>query len=381
MSDALMNHPPAVSVVVPLFNKGPYVTRCLESICRQTFGDFEVVVVDDGSTDGSGSVAEGLEDPRVRVIRQPNRGVGAARNRGISESAGALVAFLDADDEWEPGFLEAIAGLAGRYPQAGIFATGYRRCYGSRFDKETTVAARAADPARLITNYFAFVQSGDFVTSSNIAIPRKVLEQVGTFVEGLPLGEDVHLWARIALRYPIAHDARILAVYNTDSSERSFDRFHSSPPCPPLVVRLLQAALAQDDLPRAEAREIQACIDWRLVQCAYWLVDLRNRPLLDRLLREEPIGTWRYRLEASWLRLALRVLPMRAVLALKFWPLNLATRIRQRAFYRWALEPRISQWGGAVVNRMVPTGRPQTQRNKHPTDSHPVGHRSHARSS
>ena len=115
---------PAVSVVVPLYNKAAYITRCLESICQQTFDDFEVLAVDDGSTDGSGEVAARTADRRIRVISQRNAGEGAARNRGITEARAELIAFLDADDAWEPGFLQAVIQLSQRYPEAGLFATG-----------------------------------------------------------------------------------------------------------------------------------------------------------------------------------------------------------------------------------------------------------------
>src|SRR5712691_2909381 len=119
---------PAISVVIPLYNKAAYIERTLDSIRRQTWTDFEVVVVNDGSTDGSGAMAANFGDPRFRVVTQRNAGEGAARNRGIAESQADLIAFLDADDCWETSFLEAIAGLSARYPDAGILATGYRRC-------------------------------------------------------------------------------------------------------------------------------------------------------------------------------------------------------------------------------------------------------------
>ncbi|MBK8060984.1 MAG: glycosyltransferase family 2 protein [Gemmatimonadetes bacterium] len=97
---------PQVSVVVPLYNKEPYVRRALDSIAAQSFADFEVVIVDDGSQDGSAAIAAGYPDSRFRMIRQANAGPGAARNRGIAEAKGEWIAFLDADDEWLPDYLE-----------------------------------------------------------------------------------------------------------------------------------------------------------------------------------------------------------------------------------------------------------------------------------
>ena len=96
---------PRVSVVVPLYNKEPYIGRALDSILAQTLAEIEVIVVDDGSTDGGAGVVSARRDPRVRLIRQDNAGPGAARNRGVREARADLVGWLDADDSWEPGYL------------------------------------------------------------------------------------------------------------------------------------------------------------------------------------------------------------------------------------------------------------------------------------
>ncbi|MCI0380021.1 MAG: glycosyltransferase family 2 protein, partial [Gemmataceae bacterium] len=95
-----------VSVIVPLYNKAKYVERALTSISAQTAHDLEILVVDDGSTDGGGDMAERFAELRLRLIRQDNAGPGAARNRGLAEARGEFVAFLDADDEWLPDYLE-----------------------------------------------------------------------------------------------------------------------------------------------------------------------------------------------------------------------------------------------------------------------------------
>ena len=97
-----MNSVPAISVVIPLYNKVKYIRRALDSVLNQTSADLEVIVVDDGSTDGGGHVVLRQHDGRVRLIRQGNKGVSVARNRGVSEARADLIAFLDADDEWLP---------------------------------------------------------------------------------------------------------------------------------------------------------------------------------------------------------------------------------------------------------------------------------------
>ena len=113
------------SVIMPLYNKAPYVRKAVESVVGQTCRDWELVVVDDGSSDGSGEVVAGVADARIRIIRQENAGVGAARNRGVAESSAPYICFLDADDWWEPTFLEEMTGMIERNPNAGIYGTSY----------------------------------------------------------------------------------------------------------------------------------------------------------------------------------------------------------------------------------------------------------------
>lgn len=113
------------SVVIPLYNKQAYIADTLRTVFAQTYADFEVVVVDDGSTDDSAATVLAHSDARLRLIRQPNAGVSAARNRGVAEARGSIIAFLDADDRWEPHHLETLADLVKLYPRCGAFATSY----------------------------------------------------------------------------------------------------------------------------------------------------------------------------------------------------------------------------------------------------------------
>ena len=114
-----------ISVVIPLYNKEHYIATTLQTILAQTYQDYEVVIVDDGSTDGSVNAVERLCDSRLRLVRQNNAGVSVARNRGIEEARGELIAFLDADDEWKPDYLATQMMLVEMYPQCDVFATNY----------------------------------------------------------------------------------------------------------------------------------------------------------------------------------------------------------------------------------------------------------------
>jgi hypothetical protein len=212
------------SVVVPLYNKAAYVRRALASVLAQTVQDFEIIVVNDGSTDGGEKEVRQVTDPRIRLIDQANAGVSAARNRGIVEAQAPLVAFLDADDEWQPEFLATIRQLAADYPGCGAYATGFEEAgIGG-----APVARRRGGPQAnpvwrgRIDNYCQFAMSDmpPFYTSS-IVVPRHVFAAVGGFPVGVRMGEDLDTWLRIGLVFPIAYSSCRLAVYHQEADNRA----------------------------------------------------------------------------------------------------------------------------------------------------------------
>ena len=206
------------SVIIPLYNKAPYVKKALESVFAQTYTDFELIVVDDGSTDGSAAIAEEclcasrLSPLACRLIVQANGGVSAARNNGVAASKGEYVAFLDADDWWEPTFLEKMAELIAKFPEAGLYASNYIYYKPGK----THVAIN-----NIPTGYFnypkAYYEGGAMpITSISVAIQRKIFDAAGGFPLGIKLGEDFLLWSKIAMQYPVAFLNEPLAWYNND---------------------------------------------------------------------------------------------------------------------------------------------------------------------
>ena len=113
------------SIVIPLYNKEKYIARAIKSVLAQTYQEFEIIVINDGCTDNSANEVAMFDDDRIKIINQVNAGVSAARNRGILEAKQSFIAFLDADDEWYPDYLESIANLQGAYPECQVFATSY----------------------------------------------------------------------------------------------------------------------------------------------------------------------------------------------------------------------------------------------------------------
>ncbi|MDV4343030.1 glycosyltransferase family 2 protein [Methanoculleus sp. YWC-01] len=209
---------PAVSVVIPLYNKGPYIARALNSVLTQTFQDFEVIVVDDGSTDDGAEIVREFTDPRIKLIQQENQGVSAARNRGIEASLADLIAFLDADDEWLPRFLETTSRLKDRFPSAGAYATAVNTSYKGIIKRSRYRSVPSPNWEGLITDYFRSAVFGDSILlSSSVAIPRDILLEMSGFIIGEKWGEDLDLWGRIALKYSIGFSTSYCSIIHVTS--------------------------------------------------------------------------------------------------------------------------------------------------------------------
>lgn len=211
---------PKFSIIVPLYNKAPYVLKALDSIESQTFTDWECIIVDDGSTDNSAVKAQdylfthytlNITHNTLNIIHQRNSGVAKARNVGVENSYGQFVCFLDADDWWEANFLEEMDRLIKEYPEAGLYATNYVYYKPGK----THVALNFE---RGYLNYSkAYLHSDAMpVWTGAACMPRKVFDEMGGFPNGIKLGEDFLLWAKTALRYKVAFCEKALAYYNND---------------------------------------------------------------------------------------------------------------------------------------------------------------------
>lgn len=204
-----------ISVVIPLYNKEKQIASTLQSVLNQSFQDFEVVIVDDGSTDGSVDVVKRFSDPRIRVIKQKNAGVSVARNRGIEEANGEYVALLDGDDEWLPVYLETQIALAAKYPQCDVFATNYK--FRNQNGQETPTIIRNLpfkSEDGVLSNYFQVAStSHPPICSISIMARKEAFLAIGGFPAGIKSGEDLLTWARLACKYKIAYSNKPLAVF------------------------------------------------------------------------------------------------------------------------------------------------------------------------
>lgn len=212
---------PRFSIIVPLYNKAPYVRKALDSIVSQTFRDWELIIVDDGSSDGSAAICEEylstlytihrtpLEN--IRLLSQPNSGVAKARNVGVENSSAPFVCFLDADDWWEPTFLEEMDKLIKEYPDAGIYATNY-----IYYKPGKTHVALNLERGYIDYPKAYYEGSSMPVWTGATCMSRKVFDEMGGFPLGVKLGEDFLLWAKTTLHYPAAFCDKPLAYYNND---------------------------------------------------------------------------------------------------------------------------------------------------------------------
>lgn len=207
-----------ISVVIPLYNKAQSFPYTLCSVLNQTYNDFEVVVVDDGSTDGSADCVKQYEDSRIRLIRQENKGVSSARNTGIREAKGEYVCFLDADDAWAPDYLSTLVALISDYPDKGLYCLGFKERYKSNDEEITyqrdTYRGVVENPWK--TNYR--------IWTGSVSAKRERILKVGLFDERMSYGEDLDMWWRLILDGGLVIDTSCHAFYNQDTENRAMNK-------------------------------------------------------------------------------------------------------------------------------------------------------------
>jgi glycosyltransferase involved in cell wall biosynthesis len=206
------------SVIIPLYNKAPYVVKALRSVMSQTFREFEVIIIDDGSTDQSYEVAQNfiLQTTNFKLHTQPNQGVSVARNNGVKIAQYPYICFLDADDWWAPTFLEEMKALIEEFPDAGIYGSSYYKVKDSKNIPANIGVEK--DFERGLINYCQVYAKTLWMPlwTGTVVIHKKIYEEEGGFKPNLKLGEDFDLWIRIAMKHPVAYLNKPLAYYNQD---------------------------------------------------------------------------------------------------------------------------------------------------------------------
>jgi Glycosyltransferases, probably involved in cell wall biogenesis len=205
------------SVVIPLYNKENNIALTINSVLNQDFHDFEVLIVNDGSTDNSLSVVEKIADERVRVIDKSNGGVASARNMGIQAASYDWIAFLDGDDLWKPDYLSKMKKLINDFPEASF--------WGCQFIKQEKGHDRIANSIHgkrgYVNNFFQKQAEALLISSSSVIIRKDCFEKVGYFNEGYTRGEDLDMWCRLARNYKFAFEPTPLCYYLLDGDDRA----------------------------------------------------------------------------------------------------------------------------------------------------------------
>lgn len=206
------------SVIIPLYNKELSILNTIQSVLVQTYQKFEIVVIDDGSTDNSPELVKKLKDPRIRLIQQENQGVSAARNIGIKHANYDWIAFLDGDDLWKPNHLEEILKMMDKFPNEKIYVTSFEYSDNRKLYKHNRT-----DSIFRIDNYFEEAIKEILIWTSIIVIHKSCFNIIGNFNINLSRGEDLDLWERLARRFDIIKSITVTAIYRIEAENRSFE--------------------------------------------------------------------------------------------------------------------------------------------------------------
>ncbi len=288
------------SVVIPLYNKEHYIAGTLRSVLTQTFPDYEVIVVDDGSTDNSLQACKTVQSDKIRIVQQANQGVSAARNTGIELAAGEYICFLDADDTWHPDYLQNIETIVQKYPQSDIFVTAYRIIYANGRCKESR---RLPQADGCLPSYWETLGKGyDFVWTSATTVRRTALLAAGAFRLGEKIGQDLDLWARLARNNPcVAYASRVCVDYNRGAEANARTRVkvaHAK-----AFMQDLEEELKNPNHSKAEIAAIQRKYDLKMTVYIYTsliagqkhqakqaLSSWKGRPNLQNILLRAGLG-------------------------------------------------------------------------------------------
>lgn len=205
------------SVVIPLYNKELSIKNTIQSVLNQSYQNFEIIVINDGSTDESVKIVESISDERIRLIQQKNQGVSAARNRGIQEASNEWIAFLDGDDLWSQDHLQEITTMMQKFPEENFFVTSFQYS-----DMRPMFKHKRNETIFKIDNYFKEAIKEELIWTSIVVINKNCIEKVGGFNEELNRGEDLDLWLRLAHDFSIVKSSVVTATYRIEAENRTF---------------------------------------------------------------------------------------------------------------------------------------------------------------
>jgi len=215
---------PLISIVIPLYNKESSILNTIQSVISQTYTDYELIVVNDGSTDNGTKIVENYPDTRINLINKENGGVCSARNRGIQEAKGEYIALMDADDLWDVKYLEEQVNMMNDFPDAAMWSINYAETRNGKIVRR--VPTGLPDGYRgYVEHYFEMPERvSDLFHPSSTVIRREVFDKVGLFDERIKYAEDSDMWFRVNALYKTAFYDRYMVSYQLDAENRAMTR-------------------------------------------------------------------------------------------------------------------------------------------------------------
>lgn len=220
------------SVIIPLYNKEDYIEETIKSVLNQSFNDFEIIIVDDGSTDDSLKLASQFTDSKITLIKQKNLGASVARNKAIETAKGKYIAPLDADDIWHKNHLLELKSLINSFPNAGLFCNNYEIRLNDNFVIKANFNFSYGSDHLEIPDFFDANIINYIPSSSSTAFLKSSFVKLGAYDTSLRTGQDLDLWIRFALQYKVVFNPTITMVYNNyddsslSKSDYNLDRYN-----------------------------------------------------------------------------------------------------------------------------------------------------------
>lgn len=280
------------SIVIPLYNKQDSIANTLKSVLSQNYSNYEIVVVDDGSTDNSAAIAIAIlreynecttkHKLEFRVICKPNGGVSSARNRGIQEAKYEYIALLDGDDVWDEHYLEEQVKLIHDFPNAKMWGVNYADvCNGNVFPYQQGVAE---DYREYVNNYFG-TNHGDLFWTSAVVLKKDIAEYIDLFDERMAYSEDMDLWYRIILQSKVVFYNKVLAYYNKDAENRAEQNFHAHFEIKRRMEYYLDKYVVYFKSHPAFAKFISLRVAWLILQGNYYFGNQYDREATDKIVK------------------------------------------------------------------------------------------------
>jgi glycosyltransferase involved in cell wall biosynthesis len=307
-----------ISVIIPLYNKEISISATIKSVLSQTFQNFEIIVVNDGSSDKSLESVSSIIDSRITIINQENKGVSTARNIGIRQSKYFYIALLDADDIWDPDFLKEMQYFIRSYPEASLYGCGYS--FQNLNSEIFTPNLGLSKEYKGYLDYFDHAKYNTLFTSSSVVFRKADFIEIGEYDSHLIRGEDIDLWIRFALFKKVAFYNKPLAIYKLHAENRALNRPVSKEKC--LVGNLTR--YNQYELTNPIFKEFLD--DWRLAHVHNFLtgkstevteiksllydIDLKNRSILWYILKFSPKGIQAF-IYRSWIAIKSKMIKKR----------------------------------------------------------------------